>query len=293
MTAQSDTPYVERRFRTQDDVEIYFRDYGDPASPRVPLLCLTGLTRNSKDFHKLALRHAPQRRVLCMDYRGRGRSAHDPNWRNYHPRTYVGDVMTLLTVANVHKAVFMGTSLGGIVTMAMGAGMPSAMAGAILNDVGPELNLEGLSRIAGYVGTDVRLPDFQAAARALKDQFQGAYPDMDEAGWVQFARNVFVEDPAKGGIRLDYDLSIAMPFKEQSGAEGKQPDMWPLFRSLREIPVLAIRGKLSDLLGAEVFARMADDMPNLDRIEVSNRGHVPLLDEPECETAIDAFLARF
>ncbi len=293
MNVQSNPGFVERRFRAQDDIEIYYRDYGDPNSPRVPLLCLSGLTRNSKDFHQFALHHAPHRRVLAMDYRGRGRSAYDPNWRNYHPRTYVTDVMTLLTVANVHRAVFMGTSLGGIVTMAMGAAMPSAVAGAILNDVGPELNTAGLSRIAGYVGADVRLPNFQAAAQALRIQFLNASPDLSEEGWLRFAQNVFVEDPARGDVRLDYDLNLALPFKEQSGADGKQPDMWALFHSLREIPLLAIRGALSDLLSADVFKRMAVDMPNLVQAEIPNRGHVPLLDEPECEAAIDAFLARF
>jgi len=287
--------YAEGRFSSTDGLELYYRDYAG-ADDRVPLLCLTGLTRNSKDYHDLASRLAPSRRVLCMDYRGRGRSAYDPNWQNYQPPTYMGDAVAMLTVLNLPKVVLVGTSLGGIVSMGLAAMVPHLLAGVILNDIGPDLDNSGLGRIAGYVGNDTRMPDFATAGAGLKAMFHGAYPDLADARWIEFAQRIFVADPARGDLRLDYDLALAKPIQQQAElqARGEGPafDLWPLFRALRGIPTLAIRGGLSDLLTADTFARMGDDMPRLARVTVPNRGHVPLLDEPECVGAIDAFLTH-
>jgi pimeloyl-ACP methyl ester carboxylesterase len=284
--------FAERRFRSADDVEIYYRDYGDPLSPGVPVVCLTGLTRNSKDFHDLASRLAPRRRVLCMDYRGRGRSAYDPNPENYQPRSYVGDAIAMLTVTNVHRALFVGTSLGGLLTMGIAAALPSAVAGAVLNDVGPQMDTKGIERIASYVGTDVHVPGYEAAAKVQKTQFTAAYPDVDDATWLDMARRIFTEDKQRGGVRLDYDLNIAITLRKAAASGAATPPLWKLYHALREVPVLAIRGVLSDVLSPETFARMTEDMPHLTRLEIGNRGHVPLLDEPDCVTAIDDLIAR-
>lgn len=287
--------YSEHEFATTDGLNLYYRDYaGSAAKP--PLLCLTGLTRNAKDYHDFASRLAPGRRVLCLDYRGRGRSAYDPNWQNYQPPTYMGDVITMLTALKLEKVVLVGTSLGGIVSMGLANMVPQLLAGVILNDIGPDLDNTGLGRIAGYVGNDTRMPDFVTAGRGLKAMFQGAYPDLPEARWTEFAERIFVADPARGDLRLNYDLALAKPLQQQAElqAKGDGPafDLWPLYKGLREIPTLAFRGGLSDLLTAATFERMGDDMPRLTRVTVPNRGHVPLLDEPECVAAIDAFLAH-
>lgn len=286
--------YRERIFHAADDVPIYFRDYGDPASPRPVVLCLAGLTRNSKDFHLLASQLAPQRRVLCMDYRGRGRSGYDPDYNNYHPRTYIADAVELLKVADAPKVVVIGTSLGGICAMGLGAAAPTRLAGVVLNDVGPTIDTQGLTRIAGYVGQEVRMPTLAAAAAALQAQFSPAYPDAGPALWLEMANGVFIIDTARGDYRLDYDLKLgtALQAQAQVQAAGPAPDLWPLFRSLRHVPVLAVRGALSDLLSQATFDRMAVENPDLQRLVVPNRGHIPLPHEQPLLSAIEAFLDR-
>ena len=285
----ADGTYRERVFHAQDDVPIYFRDYGDPNSAAAPVLCLTGLTRNSKDFHPLAQHLCGRRRVLAMDYRGRGRSGYDRNFLNYHPRNYVSDAIQLLAVAGVHKVVVLGTSLGGICAMGIGIAMPTALTGVILNDIGPVVATEGRARIANYVGNDLRLPDYDAAARALRKQFSPAYPDTGEAHWRHMAECIFAPDPVAGNLRLDYDLRVADALRAQ--AEDDPVDLWPLFRSLGRIPVLAVRGALSDILDQATFDRMASEMPAMKQLVVPNRGHVPLPEEEPFASAIDDFLA--
>ncbi len=284
----SNEDFAERRFRSQDDIAIYYRDYGDPLSPHTPVLCLSGLTRNSRDFATLARRLAPRQRVLCMDYRGRGKSGYDPNWDNYRPQTYVGDVIHLLAAANIHHVVVVGTSLGGLVAMGLGVARPTVLAGVVLNDIGPYVADEGRARIATYVGIDVRMPNWVAAGQLLQRQFGPAFADFDEARWTEYARATFTEETPGGPLRLNYDLHLGDALRAQ--ATQPIPDLWPLYRSLRNIPVLAIRGALSDVLDAATFERMAAEKPDLQRLVIDYRGHVPLLDEPESVDAIDRFL---
>jgi pimeloyl-ACP methyl ester carboxylesterase len=283
--------YVGHVFHAQDDLTIYYREYGDDRSSATPLLCLSGLTRNSHDFDRLARRLSPSRRVLAMDYRGRGRSGYDPDWRHYEARTYISDVLHLLAVAGVQRVVVLGTSLGGLIAMALGAAAPSLLAGVILNDVGPVVASEGRDRIAAYVGKELRVASLDVGADLLTRQFESGYPGLPREGWLDYARGTFVFDPARGDYRLDYDLKIGDALREQ--VNGEIPDLWPLFRTLRHIPVLVLRGALSDVLDPATFARMAAEKPDLIRITVPDRGHVPLLDEPESLKAIDEFLARF
>ena len=282
--------FREHIFHAADDVAIYYRDYGDPAAAAVPVLCLSGLTRNSGDFAPLARHLAPKRRVLCMDYRGRGRSGYDPNWQNYNPRTYVTDVLELLKVADIAKVALVGTSLGGICAMGLAAVAPTRLAGVVLNDVGPVVNTEGLSRIAGYVGKEVRMPSLEAAALALQTQFAGAYPGTDQAFWLENAETVFVRDEAAGNYRLDYDLNIGQALRAQAG--DTPPDLWPLYKALQNIPVLAVRGALSDLLDQPTFDRMAAEKPDLQRLLIPNRGHTPIPHEEPFLSTLEAFLDR-
>ena len=282
-------PYRERIFHAQDDTPIYFRDYGDVASPAIPVLCLAGLTRNSKDFHPLAMRLHARHRVLAMDYRGRGRSGYNSDYTKYHPRTYMADALQLLAVVDVHKVVVIGTSLGGLCVMGMAVAAPGVLAGVVLNDIGPVVSTSGRERIGNYVGTDLRMPDYDTAAKALRQQFSPAYPDTGEAHWRHMAECIFAPDPATGNLRLDYDLKIADALKAQ--AADAAADLWPLFRSLGKIPVLAVRGALSDVLDQATFDRMAAEKPDLRRLLVPNRGHVPLPEEEPLASAIDDFLA--
>lgn len=281
--------YTEHFFHAQDGVRLYYRDYGDRRSPRAPLLCLSGLTRNSKDFHEIACRHASRRRVITFDFRGRGRSGYDPQPENYQLPTYINDVINLLVVAHTHRAVVLGTSMGGIVAMGMTAAIPTALAGVIFNDVGPDISEIGRQRIANYVGTDVRVATYEQAADMWRQNYATAYPRLDGEGWLRLARATFTEDRERGGLRLDYDLNIAIALRRQS--QKPVPDLWPLFRGLRNVPLLALRGALSDILTAETFIKMKREHAGMISVTLPDVGHVPMLDEPEAEAAIDSFLA--
>lgn len=279
--------FREGRVSAQDGISLHYRDYGDRLSLRAPILCLTGLTRNAKDYHDFASRHGARRRVVCLDYRGRGRSAYDPNWKNYVPPTYVGDALAVLTALDIGHIVSVGTSLGGILTMGLGAARPGLLKAALLNDIGPVVDRDGLARIAGYVGTPVYVSGLAEGAERLKEQFVGAYPDLSDAQWMMRSEQTFIRQ-ADGRYGLDYDVNLGNAVREAAAAPAA--DLWPLFGTLRNIPTLAIRGALSDVLSAEVFAKMQALHPKLIPVMVRNRGHVPLLDEPDCQPAIDRFL---
>jgi len=280
--------YRESAFTSQDGLRLYFRDYGDPLSSVTPVLCLGGLTRNSKDFHHVATRISAKRRVLCPDYRGRGRSEFDPDWRRYQPRTYAEDVRHLLAATNVHKVVVIGTSLGGLMAMILAATMPCALAGAVINDVGPDIEDKGLKRIIAYIRSIPPLPDWEAAAR-----FMGStLPDFAAAGeniLMNLARSTFRQGD-DGRLYPDWDANIIKPLDDQGNE--KKVDLWLLFRALGQVPLLAIRGAWSDVLSGDTFERMADEVPGLTRTIVPDVGHVPSLAEPVAVEAIDAFLER-
>lgn len=288
MTAAAGQAYRDGYFTSQDGLRLHYRDYGDPAAGTVAVLCLAGLTRNSRDFDALARHLAPRRRVLALDYRGRGLSASDPDPGNYRPETLMSDIGDLLTLSNCHHVVVVGTSLGGVLAMGMGAARPMALAGVVLNDVGPEIDTQGLDRIRAYVGREAVPESIEAGARQLAEMVGPAYPDFTEQDWLAEARARYRPDAA-GKPGLEYDPSIARPLAD--GAHNKL-DLWRYFRSLARVPVLAIRGDLSDILSEATLDRMAREKPDLRRLTVPNRGHVPLLSEAACLSAIDAFLAE-
>ena len=282
-----ETGFREAWFRSQDDLPLYWRDYGDPGGRELPVLCLTGLTRNARDYHDLALRLSGRRRVLVPDYRGRGRSARDADWRNYRPETYLADVLDLLTVAGVHRVVVVGTSMGGLLAMGLAVYRPTALAGAILNDVGPEIAGDGYKRIKDYVGTDRPVADWPAAIADMQRLFPTSAQSTAEKS-LRVAPGTNRRGP-DGLLHFDWDVALARGLSTDSA---RLPDLWPLFRAFGDRPVLAIRGALSDVLTQATFERMAREKPDLMQVLVPDVGHVPALDEPEAETAIDEFLAR-
>ena len=279
--------WQDRYFHSADGLRLHYRDY-PAAGDRVPVLCLPGLTRHCRDFETIAPRIQASRRVLCADLRGRGLSQYDPNWRNYHPGTYVADVATLLAGAGIGRVVVLGTSLGGIVAMIMAATMPHVLAGVILNDIGPEVAPEGLARISSYVGNAGPVRTWAEAAAQARATSGLAWPDASDEDWSRFARRVYREE--NGVLRLDMDPMIGQAVR--AAPSGAAPYLWPAFAALRPIPVLALRGATSDLLSQTTFDRMAREKPDLERVTVPGRGHAPTLDEPECVAAIDAFLQR-
>ena len=278
--------YRERRFTSRNGLNLYFRDYGDALSDRTPVLCLAGLTRNSKDFHDFAERLATERRVICLDYRGRGRSDADPDRRNYAAQVYVDDVLHLVALAGLHRVVVVGTSLGGLLAMALAAASPTTLAGVVLNDIGPEIGSSGLQAIIAYIRSDRPQPDLQTAEREIRD-LQPRLRFQEDAMWSKMVRNSYrrCDD---GMFRFDWDVAIVEPLL---GGREAVPDLWTLFRALGRVPTLALRAEFSDILTANCFERMAAIKSDLRRVGVPGTGHAPSLDEPECVDAIEAFLA--
>jgi pimeloyl-ACP methyl ester carboxylesterase len=276
--------YADRYFTVRDGLKLHYRDYpGDAAKP--PLLCLPGLTRNARDFAELAERYAPRFRVLVLEFRGRGRSEYDPVPARYIPPTYAFDVIELLDQLSVEQAIFVGTSLGGLVTMAIAALAPQRIAAAILNDIGPDIDDSGVDRIKSYVGSGTRFNSWDEAAETIARNTQ-AFENYTHDDWVRMAKRNCREDD--GDIVFDYDQAIAQPFN--TAGPTPQVDMWPLFAALAQKPLLVIRGARSDLLSADTLAKMHAAAPTMKSALVAGVGHAPDLTEPEAVAAIDAFL---
>ena len=276
--------FEDRHFTVKDGLKLHYRDYPG-SNERPPILCLPGLTRNSRDFAHLAERHSARFRVLALEFRGRAGSDYDPQPMRYNPLTYSGDVIELLDQLDISQAIFVGTSLGGLVTMTVGALAPQRIAATILNDIGPELKTQGLDRIRNYVGKDIRFESWQAAAETIANNVGRIPASYAQEDWVRMARRVCREDD--GAIRFDYDMAIVKPFE---AAPTPTIDMWPLFATLAQKPLLVVRGELSDLLSADAAKEMQAAAPNAKFVTVPGVGHAPELDEPEAVAAIDAFL---
>jgi len=284
-----------------EGLPLHARDYAPSGTvEKLPVICIHGLTRNARDFEDLAPRIAAMgRRVLAVDVRGRGLSAHDPDPMNYHPGTYAADIMALLEAARIEKAVFIGTSMGGLITMVLTSIKPEAIAAAVLNDVGPELSPVGLARIAGYTGLASRFETWDDAVAYAKAINEAAFPGYGPDDWDAFARRLF--DEKDGAFVLAYDPDISAPIKAaaeaaaKTQAEGGQalapPDMYPLFRALaKERPLLLVRGGISDLIEPAIAERMRAAAPDMAYAEVPGVGHAPMLTEPEAWAAIEKLL---
>jgi pimeloyl-ACP methyl ester carboxylesterase len=280
--------------RSADGLTLMARDYAARGGEgRLPVVCLHGLTRNSRDFEAVAPWIAARgRRVIVPDVRGRGRSDYAPDPATYQPAAYVADVVAMLDALGEARAVVVGTSMGGLIAMAMAALAPSRLAGAALNDVGPKLRPEGLARIASYAGQAPTVTDWAGAAEYARRINAAAFPGYGAADWAAFARRIFREGEP-GRPELDYDPNIMQPMREAAASGAPPPDLWPLFEALtRDRPVLLVRGALSDLLGAEGAAEMRARAPRMAYAEVPGVGHAPMLTEPEAQAALGGFLDR-
>jgi pimeloyl-ACP methyl ester carboxylesterase len=283
MVAWSDGHWV-----SSDGLKLHYRDYAGGAS-RPPILCIPGLTRNARDFEGVAERLAGDWRLICVDLRGRGESGHAKDPMTYLPPTYLQDLEALIAELKLERFVLFGTSLGGLMTMLLAASGRDRIAGALLNDIGPEVETRGLDHIRSYVGRSQNWPTWLHAARFLQEAQSDRYPGWNLDQWLVYAKRVCRLTPA-GRIVFDYDMRIAEPFKLPGGEAGF--DLWPVFRALKGIPSLIVRGGISDLLSVETVAKMVAENPAMREVTIPNVGHAPTLDEPEAQTAIDALLKR-
>lgn len=277
-------------FAAPDGLQLYYRDYDGAGGGLTPVLCLAGLTRNARDFEPLAAHLAPSRRVIALDSRGRGRSAYDPNWKNYSIPVETGDVLALTAALGLEQAIVVGTSRGGLIATVLAAMKPALLKGVVLNDIGPEVDPAGLARIAAYVGLGpAAQPDWNAAMQSVK-AINGASFDMPDADWMTLTRAMYREE--HGRPVLDYDPKIGDATRAAMAEAPLPVDPWALFAAFASIPLLVIRGEASDILSAATVAKMHALKPGMVSAEIPGRGHAPLLSEPQSLAAIDGFLAR-
>jgi len=280
------------RYRSQDGLQLAARIF-DADLARLPLLCLPGLSRNSRDFLRLGeffSQHPLEpRRVVALDYRGRGLSDPDPNWRNYTPLVEAQDVLAGAAALGLERAIIVGTSRGGIIAMLLGALRPALTAGVVLNDIGPVMEGTGLARIKKYLFARRNIADWNDATQAVRDICGSQFPGLNEDDWRAFAEAYFVETPQ--GLVPEFDPNLLKTIGDSAFLE-RVPVLWPQFMSLGWVPVLAIRGELSDLLSARSLAAMAARHPQFEQLTVQGQGHPPLLRDSVSLERMFAFARR-
>jgi pimeloyl-ACP methyl ester carboxylesterase len=290
--------YTELSFTSGDGLRLYARDYaasgtpdGAPMPARLPVICIHGLTRNSSDFDELApLIAAQSRRVLAVDVRGRGHSQRDPNPDNYNPTVYAGDVVKLMSDLGIARAVFIGTSMGGLITMTLAVQHLDLVAAAVLNDIGPVLSEKGLARIAGYTGKTAALGSWEDAVCYVKDINLCAFPDNPEQEWSKWARRLFEQD-GEGRLAPRYDPNIAIALQTGKIRPTSLAARMAFRRLAKKRPTLLVRGELSDLVEQRQSDWMRRAAPGMQYVEVPKVGHAPMLTEPAALEAITRFLA--
>lgn len=279
-------------FTSHDGLRLYARYYPAPFSRRRPVLCLPGLTRNSRDFHTLATYlsdpHNPRARdVIAVDYRGRGRSQWDPQWRSYTLANEMQDALDVLTIGGLSDVAVVGTSRGGLIAMMMACIRPTAIGAVVLNDVGPVLEREGLVRMIAYVGR-VPLPaTWDEAADLVRGINLKSFPAVPDADWAEIARQWFNDDHGRPTASYDPMLSRSV-----SLIDGPAPELWPQLQALTRVPTMVVRGELSDLLSAETLAEMRRRHPAMEALTVRGQGHAPLLRDRSTLASIDDFFSR-
>jgi pimeloyl-ACP methyl ester carboxylesterase len=279
------TSYADVFFTAADGTRLYLRDYPGPRPDAPVVVCLHGLTRNSKDFAELAAHLQTKARVLVPDMRGRGRSARAADTRTYQPPHYVQDVLGWLDRLGIARVHLVGTSMGGIMSLLMLSAVPERVQSLVINDIGPELDAVGVQRISGYVGHSLRTRDWATAAANIRTSNASAFPDYSDADWQDMARRLHVQQDSD--VVLDYDPAIAQGLADGSAV----PTLWPLWEALAPRPLLVLRGALSDLLSEATVSRMELRGAWVQSAVIAQRGHAPTLNEADSRAAIDAFHA--
>jgi pimeloyl-ACP methyl ester carboxylesterase len=273
---------------TGDGLRLHYRDYPG-GEGRPPILCIPGLTRNARDFEGVAERLKGGWRLICVELRGRGQSDYARDPMTYLPPVYWQDMEALIAELRLERFVLFGTSLGGLITMLLAMADRKRIAAALLNDIGPVLESEGLDHIRSYVGRSQSWPTWLHAARAICEMQGDRYPDWDIGQWLVYAKRL-CKLTAGGRVAFDYDMRIAEPFKAPGGDTGF--DLWTAFAALKGVPSLVVHGEISDLLSRSTVERMLAENEAMEAVTVPRVGHAPTLDEPEAAAAIDRLLAR-
>ncbi len=285
------TGYVSRFVDAADGLRLHVRDHGNLTSDRV-VVCLPGLARTAADFDPLAaalLEADGARRIVALDYRGRGLSDWDSDPGHYDPAIESRDILTVLVALGIARAVVVGTSRGGLHAMALAKMRPSLLAGVVLNDIGPVLEPEGLARIQGYVGKLPSLASWDEAAAVLRRAAGAQFTGLSNADWAHYARTTFAEQ-GPGHLAVRYDPALAVNLAKLD--PGALPALWDSFDALRPVPLMIVRGANSDLLSATTLEAMVARHPDCLSWTVPGQGHAPLLTDRPTLKAIDGFVAR-
>lgn len=278
-------------YQSGDGLRLYAKSYG-PSDADIAVLCMHGLTRNHKDFEPMIEAVGGPYRYIAVDVRGRGKSARDPNPENYTPVTYAQDMGALLDHLSIAKAVLIGTSMGGLMSVLMAQMMPDRILGVALNDVGPEIDPKGLKRISGYVGKVASVSSWDEAVERLKVGQSAMFPNFSQQDWVDIARRTYIENE-DGTLAPDYDRAIEKNFKSTRISFKTRFAMWRLFSKLKPVPLLVLRGEISDLLSEKTVKRMLRRHKAASSVTVPGVGHAPILNEPVAVDAIKQFLSQF
>lgn len=280
--------------QSADGLKLHAKIIGPDISTALPVLCLPGLTRTTDDFddiaRAIATSPAAPRKVVAVDYRGRGLSDYDPDPAKYAVPVELGDVLTIAASLGISRAILLGTSRGGLISMALAAAQPQLLAGVILNDIGPALEIGGLMKIKGYIANPPPRQTWDEAARGLKELFANVFPSLSDAEWMAWARRAFREK-AGGGLERTYDLKLAHTLDGLDPAN-PLPQVWELFDKLAGIPLMLIHGGLSDLLSLQGVQDMIARRPDIELVTVADQGHAPLLADKPTMDRIVAFCAR-
>lgn len=278
--------------QSADGLKLHAKVIGPEESDALPVLCLPGLTRTADDFDDIAraIAASAPRKVVAVDYRGRGLSDYDPDPAKYAVPVELGDVLAITASLGITRAILLGTSRGGLISMAMAAAQPQLLAGVILNDIGPALEIGGLMKIKGYIADPPPRQTWDEAQRGLKELFGSVFPSLTDAEWSAWTHRAFREK-AGGGLERTYDLKLAHTLDGLDPAN-PLPQVWELFDKLTGVPLMLIHGGLSDLLSSKSVQDMAVRRPDIDLVEVPDQGHAPLLaDKPTIDRIVN-FCAR-
>ncbi|MES2602985.1 MAG: alpha/beta hydrolase [Pseudomonadota bacterium] len=280
--------------QSADGLKLHAKVIGPDNSGTLPVLCLPGLTRTTDDFddiaRAIATNQATPRKVVSVDYRGRGLSDYDPDPAKYAVPVELGDVLTIAASLGIARAILLGTSRGGLISMALAAAQPQLLAGVILNDIGPALEIGGLMKIKGYIANPPPRQTWDEAARGLKELFANVFPSLSDAEWMAWARRAFRER-AGGGLERTYDLKLSHTLDGLDPAN-PLPQVWELFDKLAGVPLMLIHGGLSDLLSRQGVQDMIARRPDIDLVTVADQGHAPLLADKPTMDRIVAFCRR-
>ena len=281
--------YEDRFWTSRDGLKLHYRDYPGDSPSRLPVLCLHGLTRNARDFERLAEHLSPAWNVLCLEMRGRGDSEYAKDAATYTPLQYLDDLAAFFEQTGIERIVAIGTSMGALLTMGIALTEPERIAAFAFNDAGPVLEPEGLARIKDYVGQGRNFPTWVHAARGLEQVQGAAHPGRDLHYWIGRAKQMMTLT-GNGRIAYDYDMKIAEPFADFDPAA--QPDLWPAVERLVDRPGLVLRGEMSDLISPATLRAMATRLPECETITIPGVGHAPDIDDPLAIAAIDSLMAR-